>query len=82
MTSEEQIQFWVDGDSRHGAEECCPDFSCCNDKMKTPKEERETFQRADERGREAMLMTFLGRAINTIQPKKKVHLAGEPMQIN
>ena len=29
-----------------------------------------------------MLMIFLGRAINTIEPKKQVYLAGEPMEIN
>ena len=82
MTSEEQLQFWVDGDSRHGDEQCCPDFSCCNEKMKTPKEERVAFQQADEAGRMEMCMIFLGRAINTMELKKKVHLAGEPMEVN
>ena len=80
MTSSEQLERWVEGESIHRGSptegQCCPDFSCCNDKMNTPKETREVFQRANEQIRESMLMTFLGQALAGYE--KEVYIAGDP----
>ena len=79
LESDDQLKRWAAGESIHRGSrtegECCPDFSCCNDKMNTPKEEREAFLRADEAARMAMLMTFLGRALAGYD--KKVYIAGD-----
>lgn len=74
--SKYQLEYWVKGVSVHNEvdDECCPDFSCCNKKMNTPKEVRERFAKADERTRTEMLGMFLGKAMETMD--KKVYIAG------
>jgi len=82
MKIEQQLSEWVRGNSIHDDErnQCCPDFSCCNREINTPTEERELFAELhinnQEAEREKMLMMFLGRAISTIKPSKKVYIAG------
>ena len=78
----EQLNEWVKGNSVHNEEsgECCPDFSCCNEKMKTPKVQRELFLKAYKEGDDtvmyAMLGGFLGEAIAGHEKGKNVHIAG------
>ena len=82
MSNEEQLSLWVKGKSVHNNETdiCCPDFSCCNDQINTPKEERELFAELhineQEEERVKMLMMFLGRALATIGKDKDVYIAG------
>ena len=63
-----QLAQWVAGNSVHNTDddECCPDFSCCNKDMHTPKEVRERFAKAvhddDEQTRLEMLGMFLGQS--------------------
>ena len=77
----DQLTEWVKGNSVHNikANECCPDFSCCNNKMSTPKEVRERFAKAihdgDEKTKMEMLGMFLGQLVNTLRGKK-VYVAG------
>lgn len=75
MTSEEQLDQWVNGVSIHDYDnnQCCPDFSCCNKKMHTPIEERRLFRDRPEL-RDDMLMMFLGKAL--AEYSDKIHIAG------
>ena len=72
---EHQLKKWVEGEYIHNDvdDECCPDFACCNDQMRTSKEKREQFKRVyDEQGSEgvvALLGEFLGEAISKHQKK-------------
>ena len=90
MTSEEQVDLWVEGKPIHNhikeitvggkkilldGGECCPDFSCCQPKLLAPKEVRVLFKNGSEQVRYRLLMEFLGKMIATI-PNKKVHIAG------
>lgn len=74
-----QLEAWVDGEAKHNEVdgECCPDFSCCNDDVTTPKETRERFGRAiaegDEETKMQMLEMFLGGAFATMG--KTVYIA-------
>ena len=74
----EQLNLWVDGKSVHNdeREECCPDFSCCNKKVSTPKEVKELFRIAYLKDNqvviERMLMEFLGNAFSN----ENVYIAG------
>ena len=82
MIAEYQLSEWVKGNSIHDTEHdmCCPDFSCCNPLIDTPKEEKELFAQLhideQEPEREKMLMMFLGRALATIGKDKDVYIAG------
>jgi hypothetical protein len=75
-----QLDKWLLGESIHNTKDdmCCPDFSCCNKDMKTPKEVRERFYRAvkadDEQTKNEMLGMFLGQAMQTMG--KDVYVAG------
>jgi len=86
MSYKEQLEKWVKGESVHMFDpqypndtsygSCCPDFSCCNKAIVTPKEERELFFELylkDTGEHERMLMMFLGRAFNG---DKKIYVAG------
>lgn len=75
MTSDEQLEQWVIGNSIHNAErnECCPDFSCCQKHYKATPEERALFRDRPEL-RDKMLMGFLGAALSGAG--KDVHVAG------
>jgi len=76
-----QLKQWVNGNSVHDHinDTCCPDFSCCNKDVKTPKDIRERFSRAikdkDEKTKHEMLGMFLGHAIGTLS-EKKVYITG------
>lgn len=61
MTPNEQLDLWVQGNSIHNLErnECCPDFSCCEKKLRWPKERREDFQATTQEVRESMLVQGL-----------------------
>jgi len=61
MTVEEQLENWVNGVSLHNddRDECCPDFSCCNPDMHTPKEDRELFVKAYRSGNEEVVHKML-----------------------
>jgi len=82
----EQLYEWVKGNSIHNdeTEECCPDFSCCNKNVSTPKDVRERFAKAyyegDEETKMQMLGMFLGNAISTMS-EKKVYIAGDTPSI-
>ncbi len=80
MTSEEQLDRWVAGESVHNEErgECCPDFSCCEPSLLAPFATREAFARASDGERAGMLMGFLGAGMAILAPDKKVHIAGDP----
>lgn len=78
MTCDEQLEEWVKGNNIHNSarDECCPDFSCCQDQFSATLEERRAFKEHPE-VRESMLMSFLGKLIATIRPDSKVHVVGE-----
>lgn len=82
MKTTEQLNLWVEGKSIHNDElnECCPDFSCCNKKVTTPKAVREIFRNAYLKGNrtvvDRMLMEFLSGALADEFPSKKVYIVG------
>ena len=65
MTSDEQMDEWVKGNSLHNTErdECCPDFSCCQKHYRASEGERRLFRDRPEL-RDKMLMGFLGAVIS------------------
>ncbi len=80
----DQLDKWVNGESIHNDErgECCPDFSCCNDKMDTPIDVRKRFRQAhiegDDELKSQMLGMFLATSINGYTELKNVYIAGDP----
>lgn len=93
-----QLNEWVKGNSIHNDvdNECCPDFSCCNNEIDTPIEIRETFRdvsrKADveefnpnyhpfDDAKMAMLMNFLGGLVSILDTDKKVYIAGEDVRL-
>lgn len=68
-----QLEQWVQGNSIHNDvdNECCPDFSCCNE-IVTPQEEKDQFARMSKAGHNlnGLLGTFLGRALDAYYKKK------------
>lgn len=72
MTSQEQLQQWVQGVSIHNDDtgQCCLDFSCCQPELLTPKEERELFFVSQKDEHMRLLGMFLGRALSN---KKDLH---------
>jgi len=68
-----QLQNWVDGKSIHNSvdDECCPDFSCCNNVPETPIETRKIFKATYEQENwevlESLCFSFLA---NTFCDKK------------
>ena len=75
MTSDEQMDEWVKGNSLHNTErdECCPDFSCCQKHYRASEGERRLFRDRPEL-RDKMLMGFLGAVISKYG--KDVYVAG------
>lgn len=75
MTSDEQLEQWVNGVSVHNNErdECCPDFSCCNPNSAAPIEQRILFRDRPEL-RDKMLIGFLGAALANYE--KNVYISG------
>lgn len=83
MTTQEQLEKWVNGESVHNDErdECCPDFSCCCD-INTPKDVKERFAKAFNNGEHevihTMLMGFLGGLGGLAELEEKtVYVAGD-----
>ncbi len=78
MKTKEQLMLWVKGKSIHNDErnECCPDFSCCQEHLLAPECERKAFAEAhrngDEKTKMSMLFEFLGRAFSS----SEVYVAG------
>ncbi len=77
---DKQLEQWILGNSIHNKnqDKCCPDFSCCNKKMSTPKNVRERFGKAVRDGDcktvTEMLGMFLGQAAQTMN--KNIYVAG------
>lgn len=87
MTSDEQLDRWVEGEPVHREDdddgECCPDFSCCVPELLAEEDVRRRFVAADEEGRSALLMGFLGAAISKAAEDAdakvpEVYVAGDP----
>jgi hypothetical protein len=84
ISSDEQLNRWVSGESLHrsvrGFEdgECCPDFSCCKPELKQPEEIRRAFARAGDDDRHKFLGMFLSAAIQHAFPQDadKVRVVG------
>ncbi|MFQ5453449.1 MAG: hypothetical protein ACE5D6_04605 [Candidatus Zixiibacteriota bacterium] len=81
ITHQEQLDRWLEGESIHKSDtdECCPDFSCCNKKIKTDRKTKELFIRAfkDENHEltNSLLMSFLGKALSTLRSKQKIYIS-------
>lgn len=75
MTYEEQIMQWAGGVSIHVDGQCCPDFSCCQDKYCASPEERVLFRDRREL-RDQMLIGFLGAALGAAYGRTDIHVAG------
>ena len=85
VTADEQLARWVDGDSAcpNDDDECCPDFSCCQPELLADEDVRRRFAIADQEGRTALLMEFLGAAISKMAEDvdakvPEVYVAGDP----
>lgn len=89
MTDRESVQHqlneWVKGNPLHNTvrDECCPDFSCCGNKM-MDKELRLKFEKAHDEGDGETEMNILGMALSglTASIDKNVHIAGEDTTLN
>ena len=81
MTSDEQLDKWVEGESIHNKseDECCPDFSCCHPILKAARPVREKFKAADGPIRMAMLGIFLSAAFAELTDKD-VYVAGQGLE--
>lgn len=83
MTSLEQLEKWVAGESIHNVEEdqCCPDFSCCTQSLLASEEERKMFLNAfinhQQDIMDSMLMIFLEALIKNKFPNKNIYVAGQ-----
>ena len=76
MTTDEQLVEWAKGNNLHNPDrdECCPDFSCCQDFYHAPLAERQIFVARPEL-RHKMLMMFLS-AVMSARYGKAVHVSG------
>lgn len=74
----QQLELWVAGKSTHNtfADECCPDFSCCEPDKQWPEDQRQLFMRASKEVRTQMLFGALGTLVAKAAPDKKVYIAG------
>lgn len=78
MTPEEQLNKWIEGEPLcpNDRGECCPDFSCCQPELLVDRRVRQAFAEANDELRMSMLGMFLGEALGTMHPGKKVHILG------
>lgn len=84
ISSDEQIDRWLSGESLHrsvpGLEggECCPDFSCCKPELKQPEEIRRAFVGANAADRHKFLKMFLSALIQHAFPEaaEKIRVLG------
>lgn len=73
-----QLEHWVAGTPTHNpiADECCPDFSCCNPASLLPQSARTKFSEAHLSGNyelcSQMLMMCLGGLVGD-----KAHIVGD-----
>lgn len=74
MTNDQQIDLWVKGEPKHGAE-CCPDFSCCHPDLLQPVTVRLAYRDGSQRVREQLLARFLAALVKKVAPGK-VLIAG------
>lgn len=66
-TPKRQLELWAEGKSVHsvnkGIEECCPDFSCCDERLLVDAETRHQYIEAvrthDDRTKNRLLVGFL-----------------------
>lgn len=78
MKHTEQLQQWVQGNSIHNKKlnECCPDFSCCNNEINTPNKLKHEFIKAhfndDHKTKDRMLIGFLTVMLSTKKAKKRL----------
>ena len=79
-TSGEQLAEWVKGNSLHG-EQCCPDFSCCQDHYKAPRNVREKFAAANEEDRMKFLSMFLAKAFAAYSTDAELHIVGNEDEV-
>lgn len=83
MSSEEQLERWVAGDSVHNGNpgdndsECCPDFSCCKPELKWSQDLRIRFRDGDDNTRIAMCGMALTALLESMGRSKDVYVAGE-----
>lgn len=82
MIPNDQLALWVQGNSIHNLErnECTPDFSCCCQKLKWPKEVREKFANSSSDVRDTMLVSSLYAAVDemggiTTKERAQLHQA-------
>ena len=79
-TGKEQLIEWVKGNSLHG-HQCCPDFSCCQDHYKAPRELREKFAAANDADRMKFLSMFLAKAFAAYATEAELHIVGNADEI-
>ena len=61
MTPAEQLILWEGGNSIHNLEhnECCPDLSCCNKKLRWSQERRTAYLMATDDVKQSMVVNHL-----------------------
>ena len=78
----QQLEQWVLGNSTHDTvlDQCCPDFSCCNNRSGWDIAARQRFHRAvvenDNATKYEMLGMALASLINDTSPAEQVYIAG------
>lgn len=78
-----QLELWANGESLHNKNEniCCPDFSCCNEKMNTPIDERKRYLEAYKNGSwdvcEIYILSYLTKALSM---EKKEVVSSRPLK--
>jgi hypothetical protein len=77
ITIEKQLEEWVKGNPIHNTDrdECCPDFSCCQEKI-ADKYVRERFAKAFYENDEHTKMEMLGMFLGSIMGGKDIYIAG------
>lgn len=83
MTSDEQLERWLEGDPVHneGRDECCPDFSCCRPDLLVEREVREAFMQAHKSGNELLKHNLCMMFLTVMVGNEKVHIAGSGGEI-
>ncbi len=78
LTPERQLELWLAGDSQcpSTSNECCPDFSCCNPKLRVPIETRQAFVDGNAETREHLCFGFLCGFVEKETEPGDVHVAG------
>lgn len=71
---QKQLDLWVQGTAVHNEvdDECCPDFSCCQQQLLVAREIREAYATGTPEARDKLLGVFLGEALSG----ENVYIAG------